>query len=132
MRGRHGPLRPQDAVGALTELRCPGAVFAGPFRRSPGKSVGDLAGHERQSLVLVVDGVGGQDDRSPHAAALQRAGLVVGDAQGYLHVLSKDNGDTLSRISLDGSALAGAPVLAANTLVVVTAKGLVAGLRPGN
>lgn len=60
------------------------------------------------------------------------AGLVVGDAQGYLHVLSKDNGDTLSRISLDGSALAGAPVLAANTLVVVTAKGLVAGLRPGN
>jgi outer membrane assembly lipoprotein YfgL len=60
------------------------------------------------------------------------AGLVVGDAQGYLHVLSKDSGDTLSRISLDGSALAGAPVLAANTLVVVTAKGLVAGLRPGN
>jgi outer membrane protein assembly factor BamB len=60
------------------------------------------------------------------------AGLVVGDAQGYLHVLSKENGDTLSRISLDGSALAGAPVLAANTLVVVTAKGLVAGLRPGN
>lgn len=60
------------------------------------------------------------------------AGLVVGDAQGYLHVLSKENGDTLSRISLDGSALAGAPVLAANTLVVVTAKGLLAGLRPGN
>jgi hypothetical protein len=60
------------------------------------------------------------------------AGLVVGDAQGYVHVLSKDAGETLSRISLDGSAVVSAPVLAANTVVVVTAKGLVAGLRPGN
>lgn len=60
------------------------------------------------------------------------AGLVVGDAQGMVHVLSKDKGDTLTRLRLDGSALAAAPALVANTLVVVTSKGLVAGLRPGN
>ncbi len=60
------------------------------------------------------------------------AGVVVGDAQGFVHAMSQEAGEPLGRISLDGSAVISTPVLAANTVVVVTAKGLVAGLRPGN
>lgn len=60
------------------------------------------------------------------------AGVVVGDAQGFVHAMSQEAGEPLGRISLDGSAVISTPVLAANTVVVVTAKGLVAGLRPSN
>ena len=60
------------------------------------------------------------------------AGVLVGDAQGIVHLLAKSSGEPLARISLDGSAVVNAPVWLANTALVVTAKGLVAGLRPGN
>jgi len=49
---------------------------------------------------------------------------------GLVHVLSKEDGQPLNRLSTDGSGIAAAPVAAAGTLVVVTRKGAVLGFRP--
>jgi outer membrane assembly lipoprotein YfgL len=56
--------------------------------------------------------------------------VVVGDDAGWVHLLSKDDGTPLNRIATDGSAIAAAPVVAADTLVVVTRNGNVYGFRP--
>ena len=57
-------------------------------------------------------------------------GLVVGDEGGRLHFLSRRDGALQTRLETDGSPIAVTPVLAGNTLVVVTRKGRVLGLRP--
>ena len=56
--------------------------------------------------------------------------VAVGDSQGFLHLLSKQDGSTLGRVATDGSAIVAAPVLVGNTLVVVTHNGGVFGFRP--
>ncbi len=56
--------------------------------------------------------------------------VVVGDNTGYVHLLSREDGSPLNRLSTDGSAIAAAPVVAGDTLVVVTQKGGVFGFRP--
>lgn len=57
-------------------------------------------------------------------------GLVVGDEGGRLHFLSRRDGALQTRYETDGSPITVSPVLAGNTLVVVTRKGRVLGLRP--
>ena len=44
--------------------------------------------------------------------------------------LNREDGSAVNRVSPDGSAIAADPVLAANTVVVVTRKGGVFGYRP--
>ena len=61
--------------------------------------------------------------------ALSQA-MVVGDQDGWLHFLSKQDGQFLQRIGTDGSAITGKPVWAGQTLVVVTRTGGVFGFRP--
>ena len=56
--------------------------------------------------------------------------LVVGDDSGNLHFLSKQDGSSLNRLTTDESGIFVAPVLAGQTLVVVTRKGSVRGFRP--
>ena len=56
--------------------------------------------------------------------------VVVGDSTGLVHLLSREDGSPLTRLSTDGSGIAAAPVLAANTLVVVTRNGGVYGFVP--
>jgi outer membrane protein assembly factor BamB len=56
--------------------------------------------------------------------------LVVGDAQGYMHWLSRDNARVMARLPTDGSAIVGAPVLVDGTLIALTAKGGVFAWRP--
>ena len=56
--------------------------------------------------------------------------IIVGDAQGFVHLLSREDGSVLNRLNTDGSALLGGPVLAGNTLVAVTRNGGVFGWRP--
>lgn len=56
--------------------------------------------------------------------------VAVGDGTGLLHLLSREDGTSLNRISTDGSAIAAAPVLAGDTLVVVTRNGGVFGFKP--
>jgi outer membrane protein assembly factor BamB len=56
--------------------------------------------------------------------------VVVGDDKGLLHFLSRQDGQTLLRLSTDGSAIVGKPVAVGQTLVVVTRTGGVFGFRP--
>jgi outer membrane protein assembly factor BamB len=56
--------------------------------------------------------------------------VVVGDSTGLVHLLSREDGSPLNRVATDGSAIAAAPVLAGNTLVVVTQNGGVYGFVP--
>ena len=56
--------------------------------------------------------------------------VVVGDSTGLVHFLSREDGSALTRVSTDGSAIAADPVLAGNTVVVVTHNGGVFGFQP--
>ncbi len=56
--------------------------------------------------------------------------IVVGDGAGLVHFLSREDGSPLNRLTTDGSAVEEAPVLAVDTLIVVTRKGGVFGFRP--
>jgi outer membrane protein assembly factor BamB len=56
--------------------------------------------------------------------------VVIGDGTGLVHMLSRDDGSPLNRLATDGSAIVAAPVLAGNTVVVVTKNGGVYGFRP--
>ncbi len=56
--------------------------------------------------------------------------VVVGDSNGNLHMLSREDGAALNRLTTDGSAIVGSPALAGDSLVVVTKSGGVFGFRP--
>ena len=56
--------------------------------------------------------------------------MVVGDATGQVFWLARTDGALLDRMPTDDSGVAAAPVVAANTLVVVTRSGGVYGFRP--
>jgi len=56
--------------------------------------------------------------------------LAIGDDAGFVHLLSREDGSSLNRLSTDGSPIAVAPVLADGVLVVVTRKGGVFAFRP--
>jgi outer membrane assembly lipoprotein YfgL len=56
--------------------------------------------------------------------------VVVGDEAGLVHFLSRQDGSPLTRVSTDSSGIAVAPVVAGNTLVVVTRNGGVYGFQP--
>ncbi|MDF1485446.1 outer membrane protein assembly factor BamB [Ramlibacter sp. H39-3-26] len=57
--------------------------------------------------------------------------VVIGDNAGLVHLLSREDGAPLNRLTTDGSPIASAPVTADDTLVVVTRNGNVYGFRPG-
>lgn len=61
--------------------------------------------------------------------ALGRA-VVIGDNTGLVHLLARDDGAPLNRLNTDDSGVAAAPVVAGETLIVVTRKGNVYGFRP--
>jgi outer membrane protein assembly factor BamB len=56
--------------------------------------------------------------------------VVVGDYQGFVHFLSRDDGTFIARMKTDGSAITAPPVLAGDTLVVQTHDGDLYGFRP--
>lgn len=56
--------------------------------------------------------------------------VVIGDATGFLHLLSREDGSLLNRLATDGSAIAAPPVLAGNTLIAVTRNGGIYGFEP--
>ena len=61
--------------------------------------------------------------------ALGRA-VVTADDLGWVHLLSKQDGSHLNRLQTDSSGVAATPVVAADTLVVVTRGGSIYGFRP--
>ena len=56
--------------------------------------------------------------------------VVIGDATGFIHLLSREDGSLLNRVSTDGSPISASPVLAGNTLVAVTRNGGIYGFQP--
>jgi outer membrane protein assembly factor BamB len=56
--------------------------------------------------------------------------VVFGDAEGYVHFLSREDGQPLLRIQTDGEAIIGAPVRSGSTIIVLTAGGSVFAFRP--
>ncbi|MEI8169337.1 MAG: outer membrane protein assembly factor BamB [Rhodoferax sp.] len=68
--------------------------------------------------------------RSLTAPLVVGRSVAVGDDAGFVHLLSREDGSVLTRITTDGSAIATAPVLAGGSLVVVTRSGGVFGFKP--
>ena len=56
--------------------------------------------------------------------------IAVGDVEGYVHWVSKSNGQVLARVPTDGSPVVGVPLLVNQTLIAVTAKGGVFAWQP--
>jgi outer membrane protein assembly factor BamB len=68
--------------------------------------------------------------RSLSAPLVVGRSVVVGDNSGNLHMLSREDGSALNRLTTDGTAIVGQPVLAGDSLVAVTKSGGVFGFRP--
>ena len=64
------------------------------------------------------------------APLLAGRSVVIGDATGFVHLLSREDGSLLNRLSTDGSPISADPVLAGNTLVAVTRNGGIYGFQP--
>jgi outer membrane protein assembly factor BamB len=56
--------------------------------------------------------------------------VALGDATGTLHLLSREDGSELTRLTTDGSAIVGGPALAGQVLLVQTRNGGVFAWRP--
>ena len=56
--------------------------------------------------------------------------VAIGDSTGLVHLISREDGTPMNRMATDGSAIASAPVLAGEALVVITRNGGVFGFRP--
>ena len=56
--------------------------------------------------------------------------VITADETGLVHMLARQDGSHLNRWNTDGTGVAVAPVVAANTLVVVTRGGGIYGFRP--
>jgi len=56
--------------------------------------------------------------------------VVIGDDSGLVHLLSREDGSPLNRLTTDGSGVSVGPVASADTLVVVTRNGGIYGFRP--
>lgn len=68
--------------------------------------------------------------RTLTAPVLVGRSLVIGDEEGTLHFVSRQDGSPLNRLSTDGSAIRSVPVLVGETLVVVTQRGGIFGFKP--
>jgi outer membrane assembly lipoprotein YfgL len=56
--------------------------------------------------------------------------VVFGDSEGVVHFLSRDKGETLLRVTTDGSPIVSAPVVSGNTMLIVTRNGGLYAFRP--
>jgi outer membrane protein assembly factor BamB len=54
--------------------------------------------------------------------------VAVGDYQGYIHFLSREDGALLGRVATDGSPIQSAPVIAGSNLIFQTQAGTVTAL----
>lgn len=56
--------------------------------------------------------------------------IAIGDASGFVHLLSREDGTFVNRLATDGSAIVATPTLVGETLVVVTRSGTIFGFKP--
>lgn len=129
----------QAAVGCVNTTR------GAPVWTKPANGSEGLHGDERVVVGTEADGrvVAWKRDNGERAWVHEQlryrnltaplvvgSSVAVGDANGNLHVLSRDDGKLMARLATDGSAVAAAPVVAGNTMVVVTRSGGVFGFVP--
>jgi outer membrane assembly lipoprotein YfgL len=129
----------QAAVG------CVDAVRGTPLWSKP--AIGSVGVHGDDKYVFGVEGDGKivawrrtDGERAWVSERLRYRGLssplavgrsvVVGDENGLVHWLSREDGSALTRVATDGSAVVTAPVLVAGTLLVVTRNGGIFGFKP--
>lgn len=129
----------QTAIGCVRTER-PTVVWSKPASGSQGVAVDErfVFATEGNGRVLALRRDDGEQvwstDRFAHRGlsaplSLGRS-VVFGDFQGFVHVLSREDGSVLTRLSTDGSAVAAPPLVAGSTLVVVTRNGSVFGFLP--
>ncbi|MDR9238802.1 Outer membrane protein assembly factor BamB [Burkholderia multivorans] len=143
---------PPTLVGAETcavtfqgQLGCFDANSGRPLWEKPFSSRSGLAqddsvvtGGDDWSIVTAYDAATGNPlwhndklkSRDVGVPYLLGHAVVMGDYQGYVHFLSREDGSFIARMKTDGSAITAAPVLAGNTLVVQTKDGGLYGFRP--
>ena len=68
--------------------------------------------------------------RSLTAPLVLGRSVILGDGTGLVHLLSREDGTPLNRLTTDATGIAAAPVVAGNTLVVVTRGGGIYGFVP--
>ncbi|WP_310566760.1 outer membrane protein assembly factor BamB [Hydrogenophaga sp.] len=144
-----GPVsRVGNSVCARAYASAVGCVDAGSGRVTWSKSAlgsqglgGDdrlVFGSESDGRVQAWQRSNGEDawsvDRLKHRGltapvALGRV-IAVGDGTGLVHLLSREDGAEMARLSSDGSAIVGAPLLVGPSLVVQTRNGGVFAWRP--
>ncbi len=115
-------------------------VWNKPFSSDTGVAQDDtvVAGGDASSVVTAYDVTNGKElwhndklkNRRVGVPYLLGHAVVLGDYQGYVHFLSRDDGTFVARMKTDGSPITAAPVLAGETLVVQTHNGEVYGFRP--
>lgn len=116
------------------------AVWSRPAQGHEGLD-GDenlVFGVESDSKVLAWQRQGGQPGwtqdalrfRGLSAPTVFGRSVVVGDDNGLLHFLSRQDGQVMQRVSTDGSAITGKPFLVGQNLVVVTRTGGIFAFRP--
>lgn len=126
-------------------IGCVNAARGSPLWTKPANGVQGISGDDRLLFGTEADGTvtawkrsDGERvwsvDRLRHrnltAPLIAGRSVVVGDLAGFVHLLSRDDGSLVNRLPTDGSAIAAAPVLVGNTLVVVTKNGGVFGFQP--
>lgn len=93
---------------------------------------------DEQSVVFAFDRQNGNERWKNNELRYRRLGtplvlgrsVVMGDFEGYVHFLSRDDGTVVARMKTDGSAISAAPVVAGQALVVQTRGGDVYGYVP--
>ena len=105
-----------DAVAADAEF-----VFAGDAsdRITAWKSNGDVAWTSDKLLY-----------RELSAPLSVGKTVVFGDADGMLHLMARESGEALLRLTTDGSPIAAQPVASGTVMLVVTRKGGLFAFRP--
>lgn len=129
----------QTAVGCVRTER-PGVVWTKPSNGSQGVAVDERFVFSTESNGRVVAYRRDDGDQVWSTERFANRGLsaplslgravVFGDFQGLVHVLSREDGSILSRLTTDGSAITVPPLVAGNTLVIVTRNGSVFGYQP--
>ena len=56
--------------------------------------------------------------------------VLMGDKQGYVHLINQNSGEMVSRIRHDSSAVSAAPIAAGGVIIIASQGGKIAAYRP--
>jgi outer membrane protein assembly factor BamB len=114
-----------------------GKDFSSPS--GPAQDDNAIYASDEQSVVHAFDRQNGNERWKNNDLRNRRLGaplalgrsVVMGDFEGYVHFLSREDGQVIARMKTDGSAITAAPVMAGQTMVIQTRDGDVYGFQPG-